>query len=82
MTQASGVVPIILTVVGPCVSGPALLLGVADITVMTDEAFAYVSGPDVVRDFTGIDMDSRTLGSAAMHAARSGVASFLGTCRL
>jgi acetyl-CoA carboxylase carboxyltransferase component len=77
MTHASGVVPTILTVVGPAVSGPALLLGVADVTVMTADAFAYVSGPDVVRDFTGMELDNRTLGGASMHASRSGVASLL-----
>lgn len=77
LADASGVVPTILTVVGPCVSGPALLLGMADIVVMTEDAFAYVSGPDTVRAFTGITMDNRTLGGAAMHGTRSGVASFV-----
>ncbi len=77
MAHASGVVPTILVVVGPAVSGPALLLGVADITVMTEDAFAYVTGPEVVRAFTGMDIDNRTLGGAAMHASRSGVASLL-----
>ena len=48
LTDASGVVPTMLVVVGPCVSGPALLLGLADIVVMTEDAFAYVSGPDTV----------------------------------
>jgi acetyl-CoA carboxylase carboxyltransferase component len=75
LTDASGVVPTILTVVGPCVSGPALLLGLADIVVMTEEAFAYVSGPDTVRAFTGIAVDHRALGGAALHDTRSGVAS-------
>jgi acetyl-CoA carboxylase carboxyltransferase component len=75
--DASGVVPTILIVVGPCVSGPALLLGMVDVVVMTDEAFAYVSGPDTVRAFTGIDVDHRTLGGAAMHGTRSGVATFV-----
>jgi acetyl-CoA carboxylase carboxyltransferase component len=75
--DASGVVPTILTVVGPCVSGPALLLGMVDLVVMTDEAFAYVSGPDTVRAFTGIDVDHRTLGGASMHGTRSGVATFV-----
>jgi len=77
LADASGVVPTVLTVVGPCVSGPALLLGLADIVVMTDEAFAYVSGPDTVRAFTGIDVDHRGLGNAAMHGTRSGVATFV-----
>ncbi|MEX2254669.1 MAG: carboxyl transferase domain-containing protein [Acidimicrobiia bacterium] len=75
--NASGVVPIVLTVVGPCVSGPALLLGIADVVVMTEEAYAYVSGPDTVRAFTGMDVDHRGLGAATMHGSRSGVASFV-----
>ena len=72
--DASGVVPVLLTVVGPCVSGPALLLGLADVTVMTREAFAYVSGPDSVGAFTGIHLDHQALGGAAIHDRRSGVA--------
>jgi acetyl-CoA carboxylase carboxyltransferase component len=79
LSDASGVVPTVLTVVGPCVSGPALLLGIADAVVMTEEAFAYVSGPDTVRAFTGIDVDHRALGGAAMHGTRSGVATHVVT---
>ena len=41
LTDASGTVPVILTVFGPCVGGPALLLGLADHVVMTAEAYAY-----------------------------------------
>jgi acetyl-CoA carboxylase carboxyltransferase component len=67
----------VLVVVGPCVSGPALLLGLADVVVMTEEAFAYVSGPDTVKAFTGIDVDHRALGGAAYHDTRSGVASLV-----
>jgi acetyl-CoA carboxylase carboxyltransferase component len=77
IADASGVVPTILTLVGPCVSGPALLLGMVDVVVMTDDSFAYVSGPDTVRAFTGTEVDSVTLGGAALHGARSGVASFV-----
>jgi acetyl-CoA carboxylase carboxyltransferase component len=77
MARASGAVPTVLIVVGPCVSGPALLLGIADLTVMTEEAFAYVSGPDTVRAFTGIELGHRALGGAALHASRSGVASLV-----
>ena len=73
LADASGVVPTVLIVIGPCVSGPALLLGLADITVMTDDAFAYVSGPDTVRDFTGIELDHRALGGPGIHDRRSGV---------
>ena len=62
--DASGVVPTLLSIIGPCVSGPALLMGLVDIAVMTEDAFAYVSGPDTVRSFTGIDVDHRALGGA------------------
>ena len=43
---APGVVPVIFAVTGPAVSGPALLLGLADHVVMTEDAYAFVSGPD------------------------------------
>ena len=74
LANASGVVPIILCVVGPCVSGPALLLGLADVVIMTEGAFAYVSGPETVRSFTGEIVDNSTLGGAIFHGQRSGVA--------
>ncbi len=77
LSDASGVVPIILVNIGPAVSGPALVLGLADVVVMTADAFAYVSGPDTARAFTGIDIDHRTLGGAAVHERRSGVASLV-----
>jgi acetyl-CoA carboxylase carboxyltransferase component len=77
LADASGVVPTLLAVVGPCVSGPALLMGVADIAVMTEDAFAYVSGPDTVRAFTGIDVDHRALGGAGAHDRRSGVSTLI-----
>jgi acetyl-CoA carboxylase carboxyltransferase component len=79
LAHASGVVPTVLTVVGPCVSGPALLLGLVDAVVMTSDAFAYVSGPDSVVEFTGITVDRSTLGGAAMHSRMSGVASLVVT---
>jgi acetyl-CoA carboxylase carboxyltransferase component len=79
LAHASGVVPTLLSVIGPCVSGPALLLGLVDAVVMTADAFAYVSGPDSVAEFTGIEVDRLTLGGAAMHSRRSGVASLVVT---
>lgn len=77
--HASGVVPTVLTVIGPCVSGAALLLGLVDVVVMTEDAFAYVSGPDSVAEFTGIAVDRVTLGGADMHGRTSGVASLVVT---
>ena len=77
MADASGVVPIILLLVGPAVSGPALLLGLADHVIMTNDAFAYVSGPDVVVSFTGVAIDRDRLGGAGVHERQSGVATMV-----
>ncbi len=74
VSAASGVVPVAIVVTGPCVSGPALLLGVADILVMTNEAFAYVSGPRAVQGFTGKEVGNRELGGADVHALHTGLA--------
>ena len=53
LVAVSGVVPTLLAVTGACVSGPALALGCFDQVVMTDDAFAFVTGPDSIADFTG-----------------------------
>jgi acetyl-CoA carboxylase carboxyltransferase component len=77
LADASGVVPTMLAVVGPCVSGPALLLGLVDQVVMTADAFAYVTGPDTVTAFTGVPVDRVGLGGAHVHSGQSGVAALV-----
>jgi acetyl-CoA carboxylase carboxyltransferase component len=77
VVRVSGVVPTLLSVTGACVSGPALALGLFDQVVMTADAFAYVSGPESVAEFTGVQLSREALGGAAVHAQRSGVASLL-----
>ncbi|MGH9225022.1 MAG: acyl-CoA carboxylase subunit beta [Acidimicrobiales bacterium] len=77
LAEASGAVPIVLTVTGPCVGGPSLLLGLADHVVMTEDAFAYVSGPQTVAEFTGMTTDHEELGGAGVHFRRSGIASLV-----
>ena len=72
----SGVVPTIFCVTGPTVSGPALLLGLADLVVMITDAYAFVSGTHMVRQFTGEDLSNEGLGGASMHERTSGVAHF------
>jgi acetyl-CoA carboxylase carboxyltransferase component len=74
LSDASGVVPTILVVVGASLSGPALLLGIADVVVMTSDAFAYVTGPATVTAFTGVDISHEELGGAPVHRSRTGVA--------
>ena len=75
--NCSGVVPIIFCVTGPAVSGPALLLGLADLVIMVDESYAFVSGPNMVQQYTGEDLSTEGLGGALMHANTSGVAHFV-----
>ncbi len=75
--RCSGVVPILLAVTGPTLSGPALLLGMADIVVMTEAASAYVVGPGAVASFTGEHVEPHALGGPGVHAARTGVAAAL-----
>ena len=77
LARCSGVVPIVVIASGPNVSGPALLLGLADFVVMTAEAYAFVVGPQMVEHFTGMPIDRGELGGGETHAVRSGVASFL-----
>jgi acetyl-CoA carboxylase carboxyltransferase component len=73
LARCSGEVPIISAVTGPVVSGPALLLGLSDLVVMNSEAVAFVSGPQMVAAFTGVDIGLRELGGSAMHAKSSGL---------
>ena len=75
LAECSGVVPVICIVDGPAVSGPALLIGLADFVVMTDDAYAFVSGPTMVEEFTGIAVSTDELGGPNTHARHSGAAS-------
>jgi acetyl-CoA carboxylase carboxyltransferase component len=74
LTNCSGFVPTIIIVDGPAVSGPALLLGIVDHVIMTDSAYAFVSGPTMVAEFTGVQIDNDELGGPASHARFSGSA--------
>ncbi|MEM7094684.1 MAG: carboxyl transferase domain-containing protein [Actinomycetota bacterium] len=74
MIRCSGIVPTVLVVTGPVVSGPALMLGIADLVVMVDNTYAFVSGPAMVEQFTGLPVEHDELGGASTHATRSGVA--------
>ena len=75
LADCSGVVPVVSIVTGPAVSGPALLIGLSDFVVMTEDSYAFVSGPTMVTEFTGIPVTVDELGGAAIHARSSGAAS-------
>ncbi|MHB8220925.1 MAG: acyl-CoA carboxylase subunit beta [Acidimicrobiales bacterium] len=73
VVACSGVVPVIAAATGPVISGPALLLGLADLVVMTQSAVAFVSGPSMVAEFTGVQVGLEALGGASVHARSSGL---------
>lgn len=77
ITQISGVVPIITIVKGACVSGPSLVLGLADFTIFTEDSFAYVSGPEAIVEVTGMEISKEELGGPKAQSSQSGVASLL-----
>ena len=77
IADCSGVVPIITIVNGPAVSGPALLIGLSDFVIMTQDSYAFVSGPTMVAEFTGIAISNEDLGGTDAHAKQSGVASLV-----
>lgn len=74
LAECSGYVPTISIVTGPAVSGPALLIGLSDFVVMTEDSYAFVSGPTMVAEFTGITVSTDELGGATTHARHSGAA--------
>ncbi len=74
LVRCSGVVPILAGVTGPAISGIALLIGLADIVVMADDAYAFVSGPVPVQEMTGVVIGPEELGGAPIHARASGTA--------
>jgi len=73
VAACSGVVPVIAVATGPVISGPALLLGLSDVVVMTPEAVAFVSGPSMVEAFTGVSLGLDALGGVEVHATASGL---------
>ena len=77
LVDCSGVVPTIVVVDGPAVSGPALLLGVADLVVMTESSYAFVNGPTMVAEFTGVQIPADELGGASNLARHTGVPSLV-----
>ncbi|HLE89178.1 MAG TPA: acyl-CoA carboxylase subunit beta [Candidatus Limnocylindria bacterium] len=77
-TQASGVVPQISVVMGPCAGGAVYSPAITDFTVMVDgSSYMFVTGPTVVKTVTHEEIDFEGLGGARVHNEKSGVAHFL-----
>ena len=74
-TLASGVVPQLSLILGPCAGGAVYSPAITDITVMVEgTSYMFVTGPDVVRAVTHEDVDRESLGGAGTHTGISGVA--------
>ena len=72
---ASGVVPQISVVLGPCAGGAVYSPAMTDFTVMVEgTSYMFVTGPNVVRTVTHEEVDAEFLGGASTHTTRSGVA--------
>ena len=77
-TLASGVVPQISVVLGPCAGGAVYSPAITDFTVMVDgSSYMFVTGPNVVKTVTHEEIDFEGLGGARVHNETSGVAHFL-----
>src|SRR5205814_2243246 len=75
--QASGVVPQISLVMGPCAGGAVYSPAITDFIFMVeDSSYMFITGPDVVKTVTGEEVTFEELGGAVTHAAKSGVAHF------
>src|SRR5256712_8102255 len=74
-TLASGVVPQLSVIMGPCAGGAVYSPAITDFTIMVEgTSYMFVTGPNVVRTVTHEDVDAERLGGAVTHTTRSGVA--------
>src|SRR6202451_4486291 len=77
-TLASGVIPQISAIMGPCAGGAVYSPALTDFVFMVDKtSYMFVTGPDVIKTVTHEDVTKETLGGAMTHNSTSGVAPFL-----
>lgn len=73
--QASGVIPQISAIMGPCAGGAVYSPAMTDFTLMVENtSYMFVTGPNVVKTVTNESVSSEELGGASVHASKSGVA--------
>ncbi len=79
-TQASGLIPQISVMLGPCAGGSVYSPGLTDFVIMTEGiSHMFITGPEVIKTVTGEEVDFETLGGGNTHASISGVAHFVAT---
>ena len=84
-TLASGVIPQISAIMGPCAGGAVYSPAITDFIFMTrDTSYMFVTGPDVIKTVTHEEVTKQELGGAMTHNAKSGVAHFVARrrCRM
>jgi len=75
-TLYSGVVPQISIILGPCAGGAAYSPALTDFIVMAEKSsYMFITGPKVIKEITGEEIDFENLGGSQVHSATSGVAS-------
>jgi len=78
-TRASGVIPQISVIMGPCAGGAVYSPGITDFVVMVkDTSCMFITGPDVIKTVTGETVSKEALGGPEMHASKSGVVTYVG----
>ena len=76
--QASGVIPQVSVIMGPCAGGAVYSPAITDFTVMIDQtSHMFITGPDVIKTVTGEDVSFEDLGGARTHNSTSGVAHYM-----
>ncbi len=72
--MASGVIPQISVILGPCAGGAVYSPALTDFIVMAGDGCMFLTGPDVIKAVTGEEVNAQSLGGADVHMSRSGVA--------
>ncbi len=76
-TMASGVIPQISAIMGPCAGGAVYSPAITDFIMMVEKtSYMFVTGPNVVKTVTHEEVSSEDLGGASVHSAKSGVSHF------
>ncbi|MBK1876983.1 acyl-CoA carboxylase subunit beta [Pelagicoccus mobilis] len=78
-TKASGVIPQISVIMGPCAGGAVYSPGITDFVAMVqDSSYMFITGPEVIKTVTGENVTKDTLGGGDIHMEKSGVATYVG----
>ena len=78
-TRASGVIPQISVIMGPCAGGAVYSPGITDFVVMVkDTSYMFITGPEVIKTVTGETVSMEALGGPEMHSSKSGVVAHVG----